>query len=125
MARNLLRSAIALGMGSAALAMLMFVLNAPYAGGELVTKPLTFDGREFVVNYSTSAMGSVRVEIQDAEGNPVEGYRLDQCPEIFGDEIQHVVTWEDGKDVSQLTHKPVRLRFVLKDADLYSIRFRP
>ena len=32
-ARNLIRAAVALGMGSAALAMAFFVLNAPYAGG--------------------------------------------------------------------------------------------
>ncbi len=31
--RNLIQAAIALGLGSAALAMLFFMLNAPYAGG--------------------------------------------------------------------------------------------
>jgi NADH-quinone oxidoreductase subunit J len=33
LSRNLLRAAVALGMGSAALATLFFLLNAPYAGG--------------------------------------------------------------------------------------------
>ncbi|MGC9394962.1 MAG: NADH-quinone oxidoreductase subunit J [Anaerolineae bacterium] len=32
-AKNLVRAAVALGMGSAALAMLYFMLDAPYAGG--------------------------------------------------------------------------------------------
>ena len=32
-ARNLIRAAIALGVGSAALAMVFFMLDAPYAGG--------------------------------------------------------------------------------------------
>ena len=31
--KNLLRAAIALGVGSAALAVIFFLLNAPYAGG--------------------------------------------------------------------------------------------
>lgn len=100
-------------------------INAPYAGGELLTKPLTFEGRELVINYSTSAVGSVQVEIQDAAGRPIEGFTLTQCPEIYGDEIERVVAWAGGSDVSALAGKPIRLRFVMKDADLYSIRFRP
>ena len=99
-------------------------VNAPYAGGELVTKPLTFEGRELMINYSTSAAGSLRVEIQDAEGRPIEGYALDDCPETYGDEIERVVRWGDTTDVSSLAGRPVRLRFAMKDADLYSLQFR-
>ena len=99
-------------------------VNAPYAGGQLTTRHLVFQGRRLVINYSTSAMGSVQVEIQDAAGNPIEGFGLDQCSQIFGDEIERIVTWKGGSDVSRLAGKPVRLRFVMKDADLYSLRFR-
>ena len=100
-------------------------VNAPYAGGESVTRPLTFEGKELVLNYSTSAVGSVRVEIRDAGGRPIEGYTLADCPEIYGDELERVVAWKNGSDVSRLAGRAVRLRFVMKDADLYSIRFRP
>ena len=97
---------------------------SPLEGGELVTRPLVFDGRELVLNFSTSAAGSVRVEVQDAAGAPVDGYTLDQCPEIFGDTIERTVHWESGSDVGGLAGRPVRLRFELKDADLFSFRFR-
>ena len=100
-------------------------MQAPYAGGEFVTKPFLFEGRELVINYATSAMGSVRVEMQEEGGGPIEGFRREQCPDIFGDEIEHVVSWEDGADIKRLEGRPIRLRFVLKDADLYSFRFRP
>jgi hypothetical protein len=100
-------------------------VQAPLSGGELVSKPIRFDGKELVINFSTSAAGSVRVEIQDIEGKPIPGFTLDQCPEIFGDSIERVVRWQSGSDLSALAGKPVRLRFVLQDADLYSIRFRP
>jgi hypothetical protein len=100
-------------------------VNAPYAGGEMVTKPLKFEGKKLVMNFSTSAVGSVRVEIQDASGKPIPGYALDDCPEIWGDEIDRVVGWKNGPDLGKLTGTPVRLRFVLKDADLYSIRCQP
>ena len=99
-------------------------VNAGYGGGEFTTKPLMFTGSELELNYSTSAIGSVRVEMQDAEGRPRPGYTLDDCPEIFGDEIEGVVEWRSGGDVSALAGKPVRLRFVMKDADLYAFRFR-
>lgn len=66
----------------------------------------------------------VRVEVQDADGKAVPSFALDDCPEIFGDEIESVVLWKSGSDVRAMAGKPVRLRFVMKDADLYSIRFR-
>ena len=99
-------------------------VNGPYSGGELVTRPLTFDGGELVLNYATSAAGSVRVEIQDAEGQALDGYQLSESAEMFGDEIDAVVSWRGGADVSALAGRPDRIRFAMKDADLYSLRFK-
>ena len=99
-------------------------VRAPLSGGELLTKPLIFDGERLVINFSTSAAGSIRVEIQDVQGVPIEGYKLDDSVEIFGDEIERVITWKTGADVSELAGKPFRFRFVMRDADLYSIQTR-
>jgi hypothetical protein len=98
-------------------------LRAPMSGGELITKPLKFAGSQLAINFSTSAAGSVRVEIQDADGKPVPGFTLADCHEQFGDAIDRVVSWKSGVDVSSLSGEPVRLRFVLKDADVYSYQF--
>jgi hypothetical protein len=98
-------------------------VNAPYKGGEMVTRPLMFQGRELVLNCSTSAVGGVKVEIQDAAGEAISGFALSDALEIWGDEINRVAAWKGGRDVSRLAGKPVRLRFVMHDADLYSIRF--
>ena len=98
-------------------------VNAGHAGGELVTSPFTFDGSQLELNYSTSAVGTVKVELQDGDGIPHEGFSLDDCPDIFGDEIEGVVHWGHGPNVSSLTGKPVRLRFWLKDADIYAFKF--
>jgi hypothetical protein len=99
--------------------------QAPLSGGALVTKPLTFDGSQLEINFSTSAAGSVRVEIQDAADKPIPDFTLDDCQVQFGDQIDRVVSWKSGTDVSQLAGKTVRLKFVLKDADLYSFQFTP
>jgi hypothetical protein len=96
---------------------------APYRGGELITKRFTFSGSKLEINFVTSAAGSMRVEIQSSDGKPIPGYALADCPEIIGDEIDRVISWAAGGDVSKLAGKSVRLRFGLKDADLYSLRF--
>lgn len=98
-------------------------VNAGFAGGEFVTKPLTFTGGKLVLNYSTSAIGNVRVELQDAAGQPLDGFRLDDCPEIFGDETARAVAWQGSPSLAALAGKPVRLRVALKDADVFSFRF--
>ncbi|MBM3859900.1 MAG: hypothetical protein FJ395_09655 [Verrucomicrobia bacterium] len=91
--------------------------------GELLTRPLVFRGNELVLNYSTSAGGSVRVEIQDAGGKPHAGFRLDESLESVGDKIEQAVQWKDAPNLGALDGKPVRLRFVMKEADLYSLQF--
>lgn len=98
-------------------------IQAPLAGGELGTKPLRFDGSQLEINFSTSAAGSLRVEIQDAEGSPIPGFALSDCHQQFGDQLDRVVSWKSGADVSGLSGKPIRLKFVLRDADLYSFQF--
>ena len=99
-------------------------VNAPYSGGEMITKPFTFEGRELVINYSTGAAGQVQVEIQDDSGKPFDGLSLTDSKTIIGDQIERVVTWKQNSDVSRLAGQDVRLRFVMKDADLFSVRFR-
>lgn len=99
-------------------------VNAGYHGGELLTKPIRFTGRHLEINFSTGAAGGVRVEIQDQQGQPMDGFALEDCPIIIGDQIERLVTWNSGSDVSALAGETVRLRFQLTDADLYSMRFR-
>jgi hypothetical protein len=99
-------------------------VHADAKGGEMVTKPLIFSGRELVINYSTSAAGSVKVEILDEQGKPIPGFSLEDATEIYGDDVEFVVPWKAGASLESLAGRPVRLRFVMKDADLYSVRFR-
>jgi hypothetical protein len=98
-------------------------VNAAFSGGEFVTKPLTSDGSRLTLNMSTSGAGSIRVEIQDVDGVPIDGYALDDCHDVIGDEIERTVSWVGGADVSSLAGRPLRLRFKLSDADVYAMRF--
>jgi hypothetical protein len=97
---------------------------APYDGGEMITKPFTFKGNQLVINLATSAAGGVQVEIQETNGEAIPGYSLEDSFVLIGNEIERVVSWKNGPDVGTLAGKPVRLRFVMNDAHLYSIRFQ-
>lgn len=98
-------------------------VNANLAGGELLTKAITFTGTELSLNFSTSGAGSIRVEIQDADGRALPGFSLAESYELFGDTLDRRVLWHSGRDVSSLAGRPIRMRFVMKDADLYSWKF--
>ncbi len=100
-------------------------VNAGSGAGELLTKPLSFQGNDLVLNCSTSAAGSIRVEIQNPDGTPVAGFGLDDCTPVFGDSIAQTVGWVGNPDLGALADKPVRLRFVMTECDLYSFQFTP
>jgi hypothetical protein len=100
-------------------------VHAGYRGGELTTKPLRFSGGVLEVNFATGAAGSLRVEIQESSGAPLPGFALADCPEMIGDQIDRVVVWKGGRDLGALAQRTVRLRFAIKDGDLYALRFRP
>ena len=98
-------------------------LHARQKPGEFGTRALIFAGRTLTLNFSTSAAGSVRVELQDADGQAIPGFALADCDELFGDTIDRTVTWRDRRDLSPLQGKPIRLRIAMSDADLYSLKF--
>jgi len=100
-------------------------IHAPMKGGELVTKPLIFAGKKLHMNFASSVAGGVKVEIQDANGQPMPGFALSDSEEHFGDSTERTVVWKNGSDVSSLAGKVVKLRFVLKDADVYALQFVP
>lgn len=112
-------------------------IRAGGQGGELITKPLIFGNggdlsksiTQLELNYATSAAGSLQLEIQDAAGHPLPGLTLEDSPVLYGDVIDQPVDWKrpgtrtDQYFLNSLAGKPIRLRFVLKDADLYAFQF--
>ena len=91
---------------------------APYSGGEVVTKPITVDGKELHLNFATSALGGVTVSLCDENGNELDGYR---SYTMFGDSVDRPVEFE--KPLGEFSGKKVRLKIGLRDAYLYSFVF--
>jgi hypothetical protein len=101
----------------------LVALTAGTAGGEVITRPLEFEGTKLKVNYRTGEKGSIRVEVQDAEGKPLSGFAASDCRLLKGDAMEGVAAWNRGGDLASLAGQPVRLRFVLNDAEVFAVRF--
>jgi hypothetical protein len=99
-----------------------FVSVRAAAEGTLITRLLTFAGSKLSLNVASR--NCTRVELQDASGKALPGFAMDDCDPIVGDFIEHIVTWKSGPDLGKFAGQPVRLRFAMKDADLFSIRFQ-
>ncbi len=95
-----------------------FSWRADFCGGEAVTKPFTFDGGELHLNFSTSALGYLRIEVLDENGNAIEGY---DSGRLFGNSTDRPCDFE--KPLSELANTPIRFRISMRDADLYSFKF--
>lgn len=101
--------------------------------GGLTTKPLIFEGNRLSVNFATLPTterpntilprGSLRIELQDTDGEPLAGFRLDDCDRLHGDEIEKTVTWKGRANLTEIKGKPIRMLFALRHANLYSFRF--
>ena len=103
-------------------------VHAGADAGEMRDPPAAIRRQELVINYSTSAGGSLRVEVQDAAANRSR-LHAGRLRALVGDAIEQPPAWRREKagptrDLANLAGRPVRLRFELVDADLYSIQFR-
>ncbi|HNC24536.1 MAG TPA: hypothetical protein PLU52_10035 [Opitutaceae bacterium] len=98
-------------------------LHAGAEGGAFDTRPVVLDGGRLCVN--ASAPGELRVELTSRDGrDPLPGWEAGACVPITGDHTRMEVQWP-GRKLSELQGRAVRIRFHLKDADLYSFWLEP
>jgi hypothetical protein len=100
-------------------------LRADKDGGTLLTPLLVFAGDRLQLNVDASGQrAEVRVELQDASGEGLEGFSLEKCDPIQGNHVAHDVTWQGESDASSLAGKPIKLHVRMRSANLYSFQFR-
>ena len=93
--------------------------HATFKEQKVVTKTFTFTGDEMIMNFSTSARGRIAAYLYlEGAGKPSLSTTW-----MFGDRVDSPATFPKGK-LAAFAGKPVRLEFVMSDADLYSFRFR-
>ena len=97
--------------------------------GELVTRPFVLTENSLSLNLETSAWGLVTIEILDEYGNLIPGFGRNEMYSIYGDSLDIRPMWQKcGSDLSELKGRKIALRFIGRDADLYSychVPYRP
>jgi hypothetical protein len=94
-------------------------MDAGPSGGTLITRPITFNGAHLFVNAKVPN-GSVRAEVLDQNGQPIEPFTLANSVPLIGDSTLAPMVWEGGSDLASLSGKPVRFRFELAGGSLYA-----
>lgn len=97
-------------------------LRAGRPKGKVLTKLFTAEGEQLFLNFATSAVGTVRIEVLDADHQTIEGFSGRAAPKLFGDSVHHPVKWSKHRSWSELKGCPIRLRFTLNEADLYALQ---
>jgi hypothetical protein len=86
--------------------------------GELITQPVTFSGQYLFVNVA--AEGDLLAELLTADGKPIEPFTLAECVAVAGDHTAARVTWRKQASLQNLKDQHVRIRFRLREGDLYA-----
>ncbi|MCH2117434.1 MAG: hypothetical protein MK161_07010 [Pirellulales bacterium] len=95
-------------------------LDAQDKPGQVITRPLTFNGTQLNVNAKIAEGGYLKVGLRDAAGKPVAHYQLADCNPVQGDVTSARVTWRNRDQVHRPDDQSWRLVFELKNAQLYS-----
>jgi hypothetical protein len=93
--------------------------------GEVVTRSLRFSGKRLVVNMQAagSGRGEIKVEILDPAYFPVMSHTVKDADPLAASGLDNTATWNGNPDLGKLAQRPVKLRFHLKNAKLFSFRF--
>ena len=114
-------------------------LDAGADPGEVVTRTLWCRGGTLVVNADASdpsvwrrevnrwkkhpgGQGEIRVELLDENGSVLSGFEAGRCDPIRADSVAHAVSWNGQSELSLLQDRKIRIRFLLRNAKLYSFR---
>jgi hypothetical protein len=85
--------------------------------GTLTTKTLTLNGDALTVNAGAQG-GELRVQVTTPTGEPVAGFRFEDCRPITTDALDAAVEWP--QPLAKLRHQPIRLEFSICNASLFA-----
>jgi hypothetical protein len=92
--------------------------------GCLTTRPVRFSGQHLFVNVDCPD-GSLRVEVLDQQGKPIQPFTAERCRPISTDSTLEPVVWRGAEGLAALPSQPVRFRFHLAGGSLYSFWVSP
>ena len=95
-------------------------MQAGDVDGEVVTKPLVWRGSNLWINADADG-GEIRVELLNDKSELLsEAWSLAQAQPISADGVRLPVRWQQDADLSGLKLQSVRLRFRIRNAELFA-----
>ena len=93
--------------------------------GTVTTLPLVFESGKLHINGkivppTVHKDSFIKAELLDDRGQPLESYELNGCNPFRGDSTDACLSWNGRTTIPASIVKGLRLRFVLKNARLYS-----
>jgi len=100
-------------------------LDAGVNEGILLTRPLSFEAGKLWINAIVQPGGYVKAELLGADGKPLSGYDAGNCYGYQGDSLHVALAWKGKTSVPSSPKQGTRVRFLLKNAKLYSFMVEP
>ncbi len=85
----------------------------------LLTKPFVWRGETLHIN-ADARRGLMKVEVADPMGDAIDGYAVQEAPEIRDNGLRIEIGWRSNARPGALQGRTVRLRFYMSRARLYS-----
>ncbi|MCM8825503.1 MAG: glycosyl hydrolase family 32 [Candidatus Omnitrophica bacterium] len=85
----------------------------------LTTRKLNFSGKHLFINVD-SRNGYIVAEIIDRDGNVIQPFSKERCIAVSCNSTSVPVKWQNVENLSDVSRKPVRIKFYLKNSSLYS-----
>ena len=95
-------------------------MHAGAREGWLITRREPFREAAVTINVRTSATGSVSADILDRNNRVVPGFSRQECVPFSGDSVAHELKWKTAQLPSAPEGSDWKIRFWLRDADLFS-----
>lgn len=95
--------------------------------GQFTTVERVCQGTELRLNYRTEIGGWIRAGLVERPSTPprrtpeLEGFELDACDPLEGDEVSRVVTWSGRHSLEALAGRSVSVRIRMARARLFSV----
>ncbi len=99
-------------------------MNAADQPAELTTRPVVFSGKHLFVNLD-APQGSLRAEVRDEAGRPIEPFTLANCRPVRADATQAPLGWRGAEDLAPLAGRTVHFHFRLEQGKLYAFWVSP
>jgi len=95
-------------------------MHAGETEGSLITRREPFRVPRVTINATTGPGGYVTAELLDVNDRVIPGFSRDDCTPFTGDSVRHGLSWKTETLPEELLAPDKKIRFILKNADLYS-----